>query len=405
MNDFTIKQAAAVLNDVVQQATGQKAIANIASPEDFIAVAQTALKTGRDPVMNALSQVWSRTIFAARPYSGKFQSLEMDIDRYGNALRKLSPVAQQMTNDERFTWPVAYDAAQTQNPLGNGQSVDMYKINKQDVLQTNFYGTAVYHQGYTIFKDQFDTAFSSADEFMRFNSMNATERLNDKESYREAVARGLQANLIGALLDEKNNDRVIHALTEYNTQTGEQLTAQDVYKPANFPTFVRWLYARIASIVRLMGERSQLFQTVVDGKAILRHSSPENLRVAMLGQYLDQFNTLVNSGIGTFNDDYLKLPTYEGIAYWQNIETPDSIALTPVYTGTDGSVKKAEAEVEQAGIIGVIHDRDAIGYCYTNTWSAATPLNTRGGYWNEDYHATIKTISDVTEKACVIVLD
>ena len=80
MNDFTITQAAAVLNDVVQQATGQKAIANIASPEDFIAVAQAALKTGRDPVMNALSQVWSRTIFAARPYSGKFQSLEMDID-------------------------------------------------------------------------------------------------------------------------------------------------------------------------------------------------------------------------------------------------------------------------------------------------------------------------------------
>ena len=69
MNEMNISQASAVLNKIVQQATGQATIANIQTPEDFVFVAQTALKAGYDPVINAISQIWSRTIFANRPYN------------------------------------------------------------------------------------------------------------------------------------------------------------------------------------------------------------------------------------------------------------------------------------------------------------------------------------------------
>ena len=403
MNDMTISQAATILGSAVEQATGQKVITNIETPEQFVSVAQTALKTGYDPIINALSQIWSRSIYAVRDYTSPLTSLEMDLPRYGNALRKISPIAAKMQDDQRFIWPVAYDSTQTGNPLGNGQSVDMYKINKQEVLQTNFYGTAVYQQRYTTFKDQFDAAMSSADEFMRFNAMNMTERNNDKESYREAVARGMQANFIGAILDEGQVSRVIHLLTEYNTETGLSLTAQSVYQPDNFAPFMRWVYARLNVIARFMGERSQLYQTIINNKPVLRHTRGENLRVALYSKAYEQMRTMALST--TFHDDYLKLAKFEGINFWQSIETPDSIAITPVYTSTTGAVKKAEKEVEQAGIFGIMHDRDALGYCYTNTWAAATPLNIDGGYWNTAEHATIKTIQDNTEKAVVLLLD
>lgn len=403
MNDMTISQAATILGSAVEQATGQKVITNIDTPEQFVAVAQTALKTGYDPIINALSQIWSRSIYAVRDYTSPLTSLEMDLPRYGNALRKISPIAAKMQDDQRFIWPVAYDNTHTGNALGNGQSVDMYKISKQEVLQTNFYGTAVYQQRYTTFKDQFDVAMSSADEFMRFNAMNMTERNNDKESYREAVARGMQANFIGAILDEAQTSRVIHLLTEYNTETGLSLTAQSVYQPDNFAPFMRWVYARLNVIARFMGERSQLYQTVINAKPVLRHTRGENLRVALYSKAYEQMRTMALST--TFNDDYLKLAKFEGINFWQSIETPDSIAITPVYTSTTGAVKKAAKEVEQAGIFGVMHDRDAMGYCYTNTWSATTPLNIDGGYWNTAEHATIKTIQDNTEKAVVLLLD
>lgn len=403
MNTMSFSQASTVLNEVVKQATGQSVIAPITKPEDFVSVAQTALLTGYDPVINALSQVWSRTVFASRPYSAKFTSLEMDLPRYGNALRKLSPIAAQMVDDQRFVWPVAYDTTQAADSLGNGQSVDHYKISKQEALQTNFYGTAVYAQRYTIFKDQFDAAFNDAAEFGRFNAMNMTERANDKESFREATARGMQANFIGALLDEGNASRVVHLLTEYNTETGLSLTAQSVYQPDNFAPFMRWVYARIATIARMFSERSEQYQTIINNKPVLRHTSPENLRIALYSKAMDQMKAMVLSD--TFHDDYLKFATYEGVNFWQSIETPDSIAIQPVYTDTTGAVKKAAKEVEQAGIFGIIHDRDALGYCLTNSWSAVTPLNIDGGYWNEAYHANIKTIQDNTEKAVVLLLD
>lgn len=402
-NNWNVSQASTLLNGIVQQATGQSTITNIANPGDFVSVAQTTLlQQGRDRVIDALSQVWSNTIFSGRAYQPSMASLRMSLERYGNAVRKISPVAAEMLNDQRYIWPVAYDSSHTQNPLGNGESVDMWKISKQRDLQTNFYGTAVYSQRFTVFKDQFDQAFTSMDEFMRFNALNMQERANDRASFEEAVARGLQANYIGALLDEGNNDRVIHLITEYNAKTGLSLTPQSVYKPENFSAFIRWVYSRIGQIIRLMGARSEKFQTVINNLPVLRHSKPENLRVALAADAMEQINSMVLSD--TYNADKLSMPTWESVDYWQSIETPDSIAITPVYTGTNGSLKNG-ALTEQAGIFGVIHDKDALGYAFINNNSATTPINIDGYYWNTNHTSTVKTISDVTEKGVVLLLD
>lgn len=402
-NNMTFEQAATLLTAAVKQATGQTTIAAITTPEQLVSTAQTALKTGYDPIIYAIGQVWSKTIFRARNYTAPLSSLEMTLERYGNATRKISPVAMDMGDDERYKYPVAYSASETSNPYGDGLSVDHYKINKQKNIQTNFYGTSVYRQRFTIFKDQFDSAMSSADEFARFNAMNMTERANDRESYREGVARTLQANFVGALLDEGNADRVIHLLTEYNAETGLTLTAQTVYQPDNFAPFMRWVYARVKTLSRMMAERSEMYQTVINGAPVLRHTPAENLRIAIYSKALDQMEAMVMSD--TYHDNYLKYATIEGVSFWQSIETPDSIAIQPTYTHTDGSVKKATAPVEQAGIFALIHDKEAIGYCATNNWSATTPLNIDGGYWNESYHSTFKTVSDNTEKAVVLLLD
>ena len=400
---FTIEQASTVLNNVYEQITGLP-IANVANTADFVSTANSLLLTGRDPVLNALSQMWSRTIFAYRDYRAPMNSLEMDLDRYGNAIRKLSPVAREMQDDEAFVYPVAYDSVNYPlNPYGDGVSVDMWEIAKQKVQQMNFYGTAVYQQKYTIFKDQFDNAFSSADEFGRFNAMMMTERNNEKEQYKEAVGRGIQLNFIGALIDENNTDRVIHLLTEYNTVTGQSLTAQTVMQSANYVPFIRWAWARIKTLIRLMGTRSYRFQTVVNNEPVLRFTKPENMRVALLASAYDQIETMAMSD--TYHDNYLKGVTFESVDFWQSIDSPDEIDVTPVYTDTNGLVATAGSAVQQTGVFGILHDKDALGFSMVNSWSAVTPLNIDGGYWNESYHARIKTIQDNTEKAVVLLLD
>lgn len=401
MNTMSFSQAATVLNSIVQQATGQASLTAITTPGDFAAVAQTALLTGLDPILNTVSQIWSRTIFSERAWQNPLRSLYWDLPRYGNAVRKLSPVADDMQDDDSYKWPVAYDAAGSP-PSGDGQSVDHYTIHKQNVLQTNFYGTAVYEQEYTIFKDQFECAFENASEFARFMSMNLTERNNDKQSYEEGIARGLQANFIAGVLDENQTGRIIHALTEYNTATGLTLTATTVMQPGNFEGFIRWLYAKIKTVVRMMGERSNIFQTNITGKTILRHTNPENTRIALFTPFMEMIDSMVLSQ--TFRDEYMQLPTWEGINYWQSIKTPDSVSMTPVYTAASGALATASA-VAQGAILGFIHDKDALGYAITNPVAAVTPLNAKGLYWNEYYHARFKTISDNTEKAVVLLLD
>lgn len=54
--------SAAILNEIVNQATGKNRVSAIAT-SDFTSVATTALELGMDPLLNAISQVLSRTIF------------------------------------------------------------------------------------------------------------------------------------------------------------------------------------------------------------------------------------------------------------------------------------------------------------------------------------------------------
>lgn len=401
-SSMIVSQAATLLNAVVAQQTGTAALANISSNDDFISVAQTTLLTGRDPVLNAMSQVWKRTVFAARPYNQPLASLAMPMDRYGNALRKISFEAKPMVDDAAFEWPATYDAGQSP-PLGDGQSIDPYTISKNRVLQTNFYGSAAYEQHYTIFQRQFDVAFSSAEEFVQFNNAMITERRNDRERYEEGKARLMQLNYIASIIDEANTDRVIHALTEYNTLTGLTLTSTTVFQPGNFEGFIRWLYSRIRTVVGLMRESSDKFQTVITGYNILRHSNPENIRVALYRPILEMIRSMVLSNL--YNADMMTLPTYEAIDFWQSIDTPQGINTTPVYTSTAGAAKTASGAVTNNTVIGVIHDRDALGYALLDERVNVTPYNAAGDYWNEFYKFRMMAIQDMTEKGVVLCLD
>lgn len=401
VNDMTVFQAGTILQSLVKQATGQVTIA-ASTPGEFVSVAQTALKTGYDPILNAMSQMWGRTIFSIRPYSRKFSGLEMSMERWGNAVRKLSIADKPIEDDARFTWPVGYDSTKAPNALGEGESVDMYALNKPDILQVNFYGQSVYENSYTIFKDNMDVAFTSAEEFMRFNSLVTGNRSDKLEQYRENIARGILANYIGSLLAEKQTTRIVHLLSEYNTETGLKLTAQNVYQPENFASFMQWAYARIATISRMMTERSEMYQTVINEKHVMRHTPANKQKVYLYAKAMDQFDAMVKAN--TFHDNYLKFTDYEGVNFWQSIETPDSISVTPVYTSTTGVATTGEA-VEQAGIFGVIFDEEALGYAQVNNWAAVTPFNAKGGYWNTYDHVNFRAIMDMSEKGVLLLLD
>lgn len=389
-NELSINQVSTIINAVVKQATGNSALATV-DGNNFATVAQLPLKIGYDPVINAISQVLSSTIFSVRPYSRKFKGINVSSQKFGNITRKLNIADSDWTDDDR-------------QKLTDGESIDMYVVKKPSVLQTNFYGANAFQRQTTIFKDQLDVAFSSQEEFGRFISMLMSNVSDMIEQGHESMARMCILNYVGGKLanaDEANNR--IHLLTEYNELTGLTLTDKEVYKPENFPSFMKFVVARIKAISNLMTERSKKFHTNVTGKEIMRHTPLSKQKVYLLApqQYLMETSVLSD----LFNDKYMKMTDLELVNFWQNIDKPADIDIKPIYMDETGTLKQPESAIKEPHLFGVIFDEEALGYTTVNNWSAPTPFNARGGYHNIFWHYTDRYWNDFTENGVVLLLD
>lgn len=386
VNNMNFEQAAQLLNAVHNQVTGESAIAPT-STADFVSTATTTLKAGYDPVINAITQIIGRTIFSNRPYSRKFRGLQMDSQRWGAITRKLQVVDKDFEDSAEFN-------------LVDGQSVDMYKINKPEILQTNFYGANIFQKSVTIFRDQLNNAFRGPDEFGEFMSMVSQNTSDMIEQNYESMARMTLANFIGGKMAANNG--VIHLLTEYNQATGQSLTAITVMQPANYPAFMQWVYGRVGQLTDMMTERSLKFQINITGKEVNRHTPYADQMVYINSQALNEITARVLAD--TYHDNFLTFAETEGVNYWQAIDNPYSLSVIPNVLQADGTIATGDP-VTTDKLFGVIFDRDALGLTVINDVAATSPLNARGLYWNQWYSWTIRWFNDFTEKGIVLLLD
>ena len=397
-NTLTINDISAVANAVLSNAQGRPATA--ANTADFTTIAQTALLQGYDPLATAISQVLSRTIFSYRPYNAKFAGLEKDAVKWGNHVRKLNPIDKDLEVDNRLR-------QDNGNIHADGDTVDQYRINKPEVLQTNFYGSQAYQKSLTIWRDQLDTAFTGPEQFGNFLSMmmgNATDQLTQA---REDLARGSVVNLIGGTLTLGN---VWHALTNYNTETGQTFTATTIMEPGNFADFFRWFAGKLQTISDRMEERTILnhVNPYVGGvqKLIRRHTPKSLQHLYMYAPFMNNAEAVALST--TFHDDYLKKMDYEKVTFWQNPSTPQAIATTVNYltAGTSQADSIIDtAAISNSTVIGILFDDEAAGINMVSQWAQPTPFNARGGYYNQFWHETCRWYNDNTENALVICLD
>lgn len=388
VNTMATEDVYQLINALHSQATGVDGITPT-TPADFISVATTTLQAGTDSVYNALMQTIGRTIFSSRPYAAKFGGIQADATRWGGITRKVSIA------DRDAAAEMAYHPT-------DGTAVDQWTIRKSNVLETRYYGTDVYQDWYTTFQDQLVNAFRSPEQLGSFVALQAQEMSNKWEQYREELVRQMLTNFIAAKVDDGND--VIHLLTEYNTKTGLSLTAIDVYQPGNIEPFFRWVRARINQLSRKMTERSTKFQMNISGKAISRHTPVENQKIYLSADALDIIDAMVNTV--TFHNEPLAYADVEGVSYWQAIDNPDSISLTPVsMSPLSGGVIPGESAVTLNNVFGVIFDQDAMVYNLRDWIMTNTPLNARGLYWNTFLTVNIQLCTDFTEKGIVLLLD
>lgn len=392
VNALSFNQVSTLLAAINTQATGQATV----TPTDvgeFISVAHTTLLAGKDPVINAISHVLSRTIFSIRPYNAKFAGMRSTLEKWGAITRKLTTI------DKPFDDSKVYD-------LVDGQAIDMWVVNKPQVVQTNYYGYNIFHKSLTIFKDQLDSAFEGPQQFGSFITMIMTNVSDTITQAEEELARATVAGFIGGKIanDDLGYDDhgVIYLLDAYADETGVTLTRGDVMDPDNFPAFARWLSAKIKSLSDKMSERTSLYHTNLTGATIMRHTPKANQRIYMLSDFMNMVDATALST--TFNAEMASYGDYERVSFWQAIDTPSGIDLKVKVLKPDGTLS-ADRTVTQSNVIGVIADTEAFGYVIRKQDANMTPFNTRGEYWNYDYNFELGYQMDFTENGIVLVLD
>ena len=391
VNNLSIEDARALLNDLHTQVTGVVGI-QPTNTADFISMAQATLAAGTDRVWNEMQIQLARTVFSVRPYNRKFGGLLADDLRWGGIIQKVSYIDSNLSQNEAVYHPV------------DGVSVDQWIQKKGDILVTRFTGSDAYQDWITIYDSALRDAFLSEAQLGQFYAAKMTELSNKWEQYIEELNRTALGNFIAAKIAGESTypDGVVHLLTEFNAQTGLSLTAQSVYDPANVRGFFQWVRARVNTLSRLMTNRSVKYQFNVNGKTPSRHTPLENQKIYMLSSALDIIDTMVNTN--SYHDEPLAYADVEGVDFWQAIDNPDELSLTPVTIDAQGLAVTGTA-VTQSNLFGVIFDEDAIVTNVKERRLESTQLNPRGLYRNTWLTANSQYCNDLTEKGIVLLLD
>ena len=407
MANLTYTQIAPLLVEMYKQYTGRTSAQNLAFGQ-----MQNTFKMGFDREDDNLYQiiptVLAKSIYSIRPYSRKLSGMVWDEQRFGNYIRKFTPIVNdsEVDNDE---WNINVELAKdeaTQDWKAGTKPV------KYDVLLTIASGGQTFARKYTIYKNQINAAFDSEAGVAAYFSMLMTEFSNIYEIDLENRSRAQLANLAIILADAGKpsptsgnmckKDQVFHALTKYNAETGLAMTAKSIMNPTDFRPFMIWLSAEMKTLKENLAVRGTRFHGDFTGKVVNRHTDAADLRFYLVSKFGNYFEA---NGSEFFHPEKAELGDYEKVTFWTDPSNPMQIKGSAEGVKPDGKTKFTLSNQTVNNVLGLMMDIDALGVVPIDQWSALEPLNARYGFRNGWNHYTFKTPVDFTENAILILLD
>lgn len=389
---LSAKQIFSMVNEVASQAMGNKEIA-VVDNSGLVALGNTVLGSNetKNNFINALTDRIGRTIVSFRAYHSHFPDFERDAIEWGNILQKLKFAMPNAESDDSFD-------------LADGKSVDQYKINKPKVNQLLFTNETPWQTHITVHLDELEKAFVDSSAMGAFISGMFGEVQNRIELAMENLSIDCVNNYMAEMIKRKTQipSRVINLVTEYNTAMG--LTSTNALKPENAlntPEFLEFVVRKINTISSTMEYMTagMFNDTAYAGgdteNYIYSRHTPKNEQRMML--YIDLVNSLktnVNSKAFNMKEVAIDIP-FKTVPFWQSLKTPDKINIKPSSGGS---------EVEQASVMGILFDREAMGTFKNKYTSLTSPINAAGKYYNVFYHMITMYYNDLTENAVVFLL-
>lgn len=407
MATLTYTQIAPLLNTMYNRYTGRTATGLL----DF-GTMQNTFKMGFDAQDDNLYQliptVLAKTIFSIRPYSRKLAGMVWDQQRYGNYIRKFTPIINDSNIDNK-EWDVNVEMAK---PDDSQDWKAGSKPIKYDVLLTISSGGQTFSRQYTIWKNQVNAAFDSEDGVAAYFSMLMTEFSNVYEIDLENVSRSQIANLALILNDAGKETategnpckatQVFHALTRYNNETGLNLTTQSIMIPENFRSFMLWFAAELKTLKENLSIHSTLYHGDFTDKVVNRHTDEQDLRFYLASKFSNYFSA---NGAELYNPGRANIGDFESVTFWTDPKNPYRIVGSAKGVQKDGITELTIDATTADNVLGIMMDIDCLGVVPIDQWTATEPFNARYGFRNGFNHYTFKMPVDLTENAVLIKLD
>jgi len=404
----------AIINAMSAEMLGSNATIQAIDESSFASVGESLLNSGIENVINTLSLVCSRDLVAIRPYAAKFRLINaLDSGMFSNRIRKISYYAKNAvptgaSNTQLFT-NLQMDFDNGQNPSGGTpQSTESMWLQSAPVVWQAWFGGAIEWQyPYTLYENALKAAFRSGQEWADFLNGFLVSVANDIETEKEAFSRLVVLNLIAGVADltasMPNSFRNLTA--EFNAKFLTSYTTAQL-QTTYLSEFLAFFVATVKTDSDMLENRSTLYhwsptKTVGGVSYVLpRQTKKADQRMMMISKFWNDAEALVLPQI--FNPQYLSLDNFEKIDYWQNINDPMAISVTPAIPDVSSpGAQTTGAAVSLSNVLGIIYDRDAMMVDFHLEDVTSTPVEARKHYrtiWNT---INKNPLNDFTENVIV----
>ena len=365
-----------LMNDVTGTVLGENAVVQ----EDLSNVVdigdQIANLNLLDNYVRSLVDHIGKMVFVNRAYSGTAPSLLMDSWEYGSILEKVTyDGLPEATENESWT-------------LQDGEEYNPNIFTQPQVSAKFFDKRVTFEVPMSFAERQVKSAFSSAAQLNAFFSMiyNAIEKSMTVKI--DGLVERTINNVIGETIADANAGvRSINLLAGYNTQYGTSLTADQAILTPEFIRYASYMF-------KLYSDRLVKISKLFNAGGKERFTPKDMQKIIMLSEFKTAADVYLQSD--TFHNELTKLPSADEVPYWQGSGTGYDFKSTSAI-----NIKTAGGKtVNQAGILGVIFDRDCAGVSNLNR-RVTTDWNAKGEFWNNWYKFDAGYFNDFNENAIV----
>lgn len=364
-------QIYSLVNEVAAESMGVEDI-DVLDTNSLVALGNTVLNSSSntEAFLNTLVQRVGKTIISYRPYTSQLSLLDVGDMEWGQIMQKI-----------KTDMPTAHE--DPTYDLVDGESIDMYKVHKPTTHQKLFVKRTPVDYTVTTQRKPLKEAFLSAEAIGNFIASVFGEVRNAIELSQENLGRLTMTNYMANAGANQRFDLT----TMYNDLYGTEIPTGLVGLQDS--AFARWCIAKIKNIAIKMQTMSELY----NNEGAQRHTPKEMQRFVYLVDFMTALETEVN--YAAFNDEYVKLASGIAVPYWQAAKNEAKVMAT----------NEEDEETSIENVVAFIHDRDALGTYRKEEEALTTPVNSKGRYYNTDWHVDNLYFNDMSENGVFFTLN